>query len=83
MRGFVLFLEALLSFIILVAFLVQFFLPSPNSFGIVSFMEKNDRVSALMEAGLVPHSSAGDCIAVRYYTVVVGPTVTVIPICVS
>ncbi|MDN5358815.1 MAG: hypothetical protein PWP76_658 [Candidatus Diapherotrites archaeon] len=86
MRGFVLFLEGLLAFLILVAFLLQFFVPLPDTQGIVSFVQKNDDFTAALESGVPPpyppYLPGMECEAVRYSTAT-SPLVTVTAYCVK
>ncbi len=86
MRGFILFLEALLALLILFAFVVQFFVPTPNSYGIAEFLAKNDEVSAKMEAGVplvaTPYFPGEKCLDVRYLTRIYGSSVVLVPVCV-
>ncbi len=87
MRGFVVFLEALLAFLLLLAFLVQFFLPVPNTFSIAEFVAKNDRFSAELESGQVtsfsPYVTGSSCLSVRYAPIVTPAGVTIVPYCVK
>ena len=87
MKGFVLFLEALLALLLLVAFLVQFFLPTPNTFAIADFVAKNDQFTAELEDGYVtsfsPYTSGDSCISIRYAPIVTPAAVAIIPYCVK
>ncbi len=86
MRGFILFLEALLTLLILFAFVVQFFVPAPDSYGIAEFLAKNDEVSAKMDAGVpivaTPYFPREKCLDVRYLARIYGSSVVLVPVCV-
>ncbi|HID08595.1 TPA: hypothetical protein EYP13_00030 [Candidatus Micrarchaeota archaeon] len=85
MRGFVLSLEAVLSLLILVVFLMEFFVPVPNSASLLEFIELNDRFTASLEAGQNPpfprYVEGMDCVSVRYVPEVHGVTLSVYPVC--
>jgi len=86
MRGFVLFLEALLAFLLLVAFLIQFFLPVANTFSIASFVHKNDLFTAELESGFVssflPYAPDESCLSIRYAPMITSTSVLIVPYCV-
>ena len=86
MKGFVLFLEALLAFFLLVVFLIQFFLPVPNTVSIASFVHKNDLFTAELESGFVssfsPYVPGESCLSIRYAPVITSTSVLIVPYCI-
>ena len=86
MRGFLISFEALLSLLILTAFLLEFFIPFPNTFSILRFVELNDRFTASLEAGIVPnfpeYAEGMDCLSIRYRPEIHGTAVSIIPVCI-
>ena len=86
MKGFVLFLEALLAFLLLVAFLIQFFLPVANTLSIASFAHKNDLFTAELESGFVssfsPYVPGESCLSIRYEPMITPTSVLIVPYCI-
>jgi len=60
--------EALLALIITVLVAIFLFLPYPNTASIVSFVQKNDKVTQIFETqGYCGQNNIVNCINVRYY----------------
>lgn len=87
MRGFLISFEALLSLLLLAIFLMEFFVPIPNTASIASFLELNDRFTAFLEAGQTPpfpeYRGDDDCVAIRYLPEVQATTISITPICIK
>lgn len=86
MRGFLLSMESVLALLILVSFLLQFFIPLPNTASILRFIEVNDRFTAELEAtgasSYVLYTHGMDCTSIRYVPNIHGTTVLIVPVCV-
>ena len=86
MRGFLISFEALLSLLILVVFLLEFFIPLPNTASLLRFVELNDRFTVSLEAEIdsnFPEYAEGmDCLSIRYRSEIHGTAVSITPVCV-
>ncbi|HIP74503.1 MAG TPA: hypothetical protein EYH23_00255 [Euryarchaeota archaeon] len=85
MRGFLLTFEALLSLLVLTVFLLEFFIPLPNTASLVRFIELNDRFTASLEANAAPpfpeYLPGMECVAIRYLPRAHATQITVVPVC--